>query len=78
MAADAGTRCRYCGRRFPTERLLALHHGSSHTHEVTDDEWEAVVAAREAEADELRRVRIRMLLALTLCYFGFLLLYATR
>ena len=75
MADDA--RCGYCGRRFPSERLLALHHGSEHTHAVSEAEWAAVVDAREAEAAELRRVRIRMLLALVGCYFGFLLLYAS-
>lgn len=75
--ADGPARCDYCGRQFATPRLLALHHGSAHTDEVSEAEWDAVVAAREAEAADLRRLRIRMLIALTLCYFGFLLLYAT-
>lgn len=74
---DEPVRCAYCGRRFATPRLLALHHGSAHTHAVSDAEWDAVVAAREAEAAELQRLRLRMLMALVLCYFGFLLLYAT-
>ena len=69
-------RCGYCGRRFPTERLRSLHHGSAHTEAVSDDEWAAVLAAREAETAELRRLRIRMLIALVACYFGLLLLYA--
>lgn len=77
MAEDDPARCDYCGRRFPTQRLLALHHGSEHTRTVTEPEWEAVVNARAEEAAELRRLRIRMLVALVLCYFGFLLLYAT-
>ena len=75
--ADGAVRCTYCGRRFATPRLRSLHHGSAHTDEVSEAEWEAVVAAREAEASDLRRLRIRMLIALVSCYFGFLLLYAT-
>lgn len=74
---DEPVRCRYCGQRFATERLRSLHHGSAHTEAVDDDEWAAVLAARESEAAELRRLRIRMLIALVACYFGFLLLYAT-
>ena len=77
MAEDGPARCEYCGRRFPTDRLLALHHGSEHTRAVTEREWEAVVDARAEEAADLRRLRIRMLVALVLCYFGFLLLYAS-
>lgn len=70
-------RCDYCGRRFATERLRSLHYGSTHTEAVNDEEWAAVLTARENEADELRSLRIRMLIALVACYFGFLLLYAT-
>lgn len=75
-AVDGPVRCAYCGRRFATPRLRSIHHGSDHTDEVSEVEWAAVVAAREAEAEELRRLRIRMLIALVACYFGFLLLYA--
>ena len=53
-----------------------LHYGNTHTEAVNDEEWAAVLAARESETDELRRLRIRMLIALVACYFGFLLLYA--
>lgn len=75
--ADGVVRCDYCGRQFATPRLLALHHGSVHTQEVNEAEWNAVEHAREAEDAELRRLRIRMLLAVVVVYFGFLLLYAT-
>lgn len=75
--AESSFRCSYCGRRFATPTLRSLHQGSSHTDELTEAEWATVVDAREAEADELRRLRIRMLIGLTICYFGLLLLYAT-
>lgn len=71
---DAVT-CSYCGRRFATERLRALHHGSEHTHEVSDAEWDAVEAAREAEAAALRSLRLRLLVVLVVLYFAFLLVY---
>lgn len=35
-----------------------------------------MAAAREAEATELRRLRLKMGLALVVLYFGFVLLYA--
>jgi hypothetical protein len=53
-------RCRYCARRFATDRLRSLHHGRAHTEAVSDEEWAAVLAACESEADELRRLRSRI------------------
>lgn len=71
---DAVT-CSYCGRRFATEQVRALHHGSEHTHEVSDPEWEAVQDARQAEAEALRSLRLRLLVLLVVLYFAFLLVY---
>lgn len=83
---DAGTavyndtgddpRCRFCGRRFTTARTHALHLGEAHADELSDADWEAVTNARAAEAADLRRYRLKALIALVVLYFGFLLLYA--
>jgi len=67
--------CSYCGRRFATERLRSLHHGSEHTQEVSDAEWRAVEAARERESQALRSLRLRLLVVLVVLYFAFLLVY---
>lgn len=67
--------CSYCGRRFASERLRSLHHGSEHTQEVSDAEWAAVEEAREAEAAALRSLRLRLLVVLVVLYFGLLLVY---
>jgi hypothetical protein len=74
-APEEAVTCSYCGRRFPSERLRALHHGSEHTHEVSDAEWDAVEAARDAEAAALKSLRLRVLVVLVLLYFTFLLVY---
>ena len=70
-----GVTCSYCGRRFATERLCWLHCGSEHTHEVTAAEWDAVIDARETEAQALRTLRLKLLVVLVLLYFAFLLVY---
>ena len=68
-------RCSYCDRRFASEHLRSLHHGSEHTHELTETEWNTVETARESEADAVRSLRLRVLVGLVVLYFGFLLLY---
>lgn len=68
--------CSSCGRRFASSRLAALHRGEAHPECLDDDEWAAVVAAREAEAADLRRFRLRVGIALVCLYFGFVVLYA--
>lgn len=68
--------CPSCGRRFATARLATLHRGEAHPARLDDDEWAEVAAAREAEATELRRLRLKMGLWLVVLYFGFVVLYA--
>lgn len=69
-------RCEYCGHPFPTTDRLVLHKGVEHPRELDDDEEEAFRVARSDEADELRMLQLKALLALVLLYFGFLILYA--
>jgi hypothetical protein len=68
--------CAYCGRPFADAAYLALHRGLAHTRTITDAEWAAYEAARDAEDDEIRRYRIVALGLLVLVYFGFLFVYA--
>lgn len=78
--ADDTTRtpatCPTCDREFASSRLRTLHRGEAHPDHLDDEGWNAVVAAREAEAADLRRLRLRMGLALVCLYFGFVVLYA--
>jgi hypothetical protein len=67
--------CPRCGRPFVHKRHRDLHIGQAHTG-LDDDERAAYEAARDQEADELRRFRILSLGLLVVIYFGFLFLYA--
>lgn len=67
--------CPRCGRPFVRERHRDLHLGQAHAG-LGDDERAAYEAARDEEADELRRFRILSLGLLVVIYFGFLFLYA--
>jgi hypothetical protein len=68
--------CPTCGRQFASPRLRALHRGEAHPDRLDDDDWAEVVDARAAESADLRRLRLRMALALVCLYFGFVVLYA--
>ncbi|SHG83240.1 DUF7410 domain-containing protein [Halobaculum gomorrense] len=67
--------CSRCGRPFARERHRDLHLGQVHA-ELDGDERAAYEAARDEEADDLRRFRIVSLGMLVALYFGFLFLYA--
>ncbi len=73
---SAAGRCEYCNHPFPTTDRLVLHKGLEHPQQLNDDEVEAFRSARSDEEDELRRVRLKALVALVILYFSFLMLYA--
>jgi hypothetical protein len=68
--------CEYCGRPFPDEELLALHHGTRHREALTDDQQDAYEAAYEDEQEDVRLFRLKALGGLVLVYFLFLMVYA--
>ncbi|MFC5970315.1 C2H2-type zinc finger protein [Halomarina salina] len=68
--------CEYCGRPFAREQFLALHYGVDHPESIDDEQRAAYAAALEEEDAELRKFRLKALLALVVVYFGFLLLWA--
>jgi len=70
------TVCSYCGRPFPDEELLALHHGTRHDEQLTEAEREAYETAYEDEQTAIRLFRLKALGGLVLVYFGFLMVYA--
>lgn len=75
--ADAETFvCERCGRPFAREEYLALHYGVDHAEAMDEDQRAAYEAALDAEDGELRKFRLKALLALVVVYFGFLLLWA--
>lgn len=76
MTESPRNHCRYCGRAFATEDLLALHKGQGHADVLDEDERAAYEAAYEAETDALRRYRLNAVAAIVLLYFGFLYAYA--
>jgi len=69
-------RCGYCGRPFARERPLALHRGLDHAAGLTGAERAAFEEARETERADLRRFRLKALLALVVGYFGFVMAYS--
>ena len=68
--------CSYCGRPFTTGERLALHRGIEHAERLSDAEWEAYETATAAEAVDLRRYKLRSLIALAAVYFALLFAYA--
>ncbi|PSP82239.1 DNA-binding protein [Halobacteriales archaeon QS_1_68_17] len=68
--------CRYCGRPFGDDQLLALHRGLEHGDRLGDDERAAFEDALASERDQLRRFRLKALAALVALYFGLLIAYA--
>lgn len=68
--------CPYCGRPFPTTKILTLHKGRAHRENLSEEERAAVREARKTEADELRMCQLQALGALVLLYFGLLMTYA--
>ena len=75
--ADAETFvCEHCGRPFAAERFLALHYGVDHADAMDESQRAAYEAALGDEEAELRKFRLKALLALVLVYFGFLMLWA--
>lgn len=75
-ASGSGLECEYCGRRFATPRLLALHWGHRHDDRLTASERDAYRAAYEEETRTLRRYRIKAVAVLVVLYFGFLFAFA--
>jgi len=74
-ASDAAV-CEYCDRPLPDEELLALHHGTRHFEDLSEDQRKAYQAAATAEQADIRLFRLQALGALILVYFGFLMVYA--
>lgn len=73
---DSPAVCQYCDRKFPTERVRTLHKGQAHSAALSDDERRAVQEAGDRETAELRRLRLKAVLAIVLVYFLFLFAYA--
>lgn len=67
--------CPYCGRQCTDDQLLALHKGHDHTDQLTPTERTEYENASAAEDEALRRYRLKVLLVVTVLYFGFLFAY---
>lgn len=67
--------CSYCGRQCMGEQLLSLHKGHEHKNELTESERTDYENAVAAEEKALRRYRLKVLLVVTVLYFGFLFTY---
>lgn len=67
--------CPYCGRQCMDDQLLALHKGHVHTDQLTATERTDYENASAAEDEALRRYRLKVLLVVTVLYFGFLFAY---
>ena len=68
--------CEHCGRPFAREQFLALHYGVDHPASMDETQRAAYEEALHDEDGELRKFRLKALLALVLVYFGFLMLWA--
>lgn len=65
--------CGRCGRPFPTTAHHDLHLGEAHADELTDAERDRVVAAREAETDELFVYHLKVIVTLAGLYAALVL-----
>jgi hypothetical protein len=75
-AGDDALTCAHCGQSFERERPLALHRGLRHGDALSEGERTAFEDARASEERELRRFRLKALIALVVLYFGLLMAYA--
>lgn len=75
-STDSPPACSYCGKPFPTERILRLHEGREHDYELSADERRAVQEARAEETRRLRKFQLQATLGFVVLYFGFLFTYA--
>jgi hypothetical protein len=69
-------RCPHCGAPFRDEELLALHLGTEHEADLTDEERAVFEDAYEAESEEIRLFRLKALGVLVLLYFGLLIAFS--
>lgn len=69
------TRCPYCGRPFPRERLRTLHVGEAHPERYSEAEREAYETARDEESGELFVYHVKVVFALSIIYTLFVLAY---
>lgn len=76
QAPDTALQCPYCGQPFPRSQLLTLHLGLEHEPRLTASERAAFEQAYQAETDDLRLFRLKLLLVLIVIYFGLLFVYA--
>jgi hypothetical protein len=75
-ANDDAAVCAYCGRPFVREEYLALHRGLEHGTEIDETEREAFETAHDEEYEDIRLFRLKVVLALVIIYFGFVMVYA--
>ncbi|WP_435335142.1 DUF7410 domain-containing protein [Haloarchaeobius sp. TZWWS8] len=68
-------RCRFCHRPFPSDHLHALHLGTYHEAELTDEEVAVVEAARDEETDDLFLFHLQVIAALAILYTVIVLVY---
>lgn len=77
VSADSDAeRCSHCGAPFRDPELLALHLGTEHEGDLSDEERSRFEEAYEAESEEIRLFRLKALGVLVLLYFGLLIAFS--